>query len=233
MKSAKTKYALTKKLIYLFVISICRASNKEVTIMFWYGRGFAEIETEERISPMEFLIISLLVTGPKNGYQIISELADRFKRVWVPKSGTIYPALSRLVAKGIIEGFTLEKEKESRFYKLTEKGKRILSKMVPVVEKESLFADIFTSLINRSVSQVADKSYLSKRVVLLLDRIKKYNDEILSFAERYAMTFHDYTLYEMLIKTYDDLKKKAVEKKEKMENELKEKEKKMFKIKIE
>ncbi|MHA1965829.1 MAG: PadR family transcriptional regulator [Candidatus Thorarchaeota archaeon] len=56
-----------------------------------------------RLSPVQLLILAILKKGPAHGYIIIQKLGQRLgpRRV---KSGTIYPALHRLVEKELIHG---------------------------------------------------------------------------------------------------------------------------------
>ena len=68
---------------------------------------------------MQLLIFIQLLEGPKYGYEILTNLRDTFEGVWVPKTGTLYPALKTLVKKGFISVETVE---ETTYYRLTEKG---------------------------------------------------------------------------------------------------------------
>ncbi|MFW9804037.1 MAG: PadR family transcriptional regulator [Candidatus Thorarchaeota archaeon] len=68
---------------------------------------------------MQLLIFIQLLEGPKYGYEILTNLRDTFEGVWVPKTGTLYPALKTLVKKGFI---SVETVKDTIYYRLTEKG---------------------------------------------------------------------------------------------------------------
>src|SRR5262249_60079128 len=46
----------------------------------------------------------LLREGPRNGYQIMSEIEERSSGAWRPSPGAVYPALSQLADEGLIEG---------------------------------------------------------------------------------------------------------------------------------
>ncbi len=48
-------------------------------------------------------ILALLQEGPRNGYQIMSEIEQRSGGVWRPSPGAVYPALAQLADEGLIE----------------------------------------------------------------------------------------------------------------------------------
>jgi DNA-binding PadR family transcriptional regulator len=54
------------------------------------------------------------------GYQIISELTARTDGVWQPSPGSIYPTLSQLEDKGLVES---ERRQGRRVYALTDEGR--------------------------------------------------------------------------------------------------------------
>ncbi|HLX51186.1 MAG TPA: PadR family transcriptional regulator [Streptosporangiaceae bacterium] len=49
-------------------------------------------------------ILALLREGPRNGYQIMSEIEERSGGAWRPSPGAVYPALSQLADEGLIVG---------------------------------------------------------------------------------------------------------------------------------
>jgi DNA-binding PadR family transcriptional regulator len=64
-------------------------------------------------------ILALLKEGPRNGYQIMSEIEERSNGAWRPSPGAIYPALSQLADEGLIAG---EESGGKRAFRLTEAG---------------------------------------------------------------------------------------------------------------
>lgn len=48
-------------------------------------------------------ILALLAEEPRNGYQLMSEIAERSEHLWRPSAGSIYPALGLLEDEGLIE----------------------------------------------------------------------------------------------------------------------------------
>jgi len=65
-------------------------------------------------------ILALLQEGPRNGYQIITEIEERSGGAWRPSPGAVYPALSQLADEGLIEG---EESGSRRTFRLTEAGR--------------------------------------------------------------------------------------------------------------
>lgn len=74
------------------------------------------------------LLLSLLKNQPMYGYQIIKELDKRSHGYFRFKEGTLYPALHRLEASGLVRGRweQLPTGQERRYYHLTEKGLQLL-----------------------------------------------------------------------------------------------------------
>jgi DNA-binding PadR family transcriptional regulator len=48
-------------------------------------------------------ILALLAEEPRNGYQIIQEIAERSGGAWKPSPGAVYPALQQLADEGLIQ----------------------------------------------------------------------------------------------------------------------------------
>jgi DNA-binding PadR family transcriptional regulator len=66
-------------------------------------------------------ILALLREGPRNGYQIMSEIEERSGGAWRPSPGAVYPALQQLADEGLIEA---EESAGRRAFSLTEEGRR-------------------------------------------------------------------------------------------------------------
>ena len=66
--------------------------------------------------------LSLLAEEPRNGYQIIQEIAERSGGVWQPSPGSVYPALQQLEDEGLIQAETPEGGR--RRYTLTDDGRQ-------------------------------------------------------------------------------------------------------------
>jgi DNA-binding PadR family transcriptional regulator len=65
-------------------------------------------------------ILALLSEGPRNGYQIMSDIEERTNGGWRPSPGAVYPALSQLADEGLITG---EESGGSRTFRLTDAGR--------------------------------------------------------------------------------------------------------------
>ncbi|MFW9974314.1 MAG: PadR family transcriptional regulator [Candidatus Thorarchaeota archaeon] len=90
-----------------------------------------------RLSPVQVLILAILKDNPAHGYVIIQKLGDRLGSIRV-KSGTVYPALHRLVEKGFIQGTHVLQEDgpDTVEYQLTTKGRKILSLALQNLDSE-------------------------------------------------------------------------------------------------
>jgi DNA-binding PadR family transcriptional regulator len=70
-------------------------------------------------------ILSLLSEGPKHGYQIMKELAERSGGIYRASAGSVYPTLQQLEDEELIASDTVSGK---RAYHLTEAGIRELEK---------------------------------------------------------------------------------------------------------
>ena len=68
-------------------------------------------------------ILALLRDGPRNGYQIMSDIEERSNGAWRPSPGAVYPALSALADEGLI---TDEKADGKRVFRLTDAGREYI-----------------------------------------------------------------------------------------------------------
>ncbi len=81
-----------------------------------------------RLSPVQLLILAILKQKPAHGYVIIQKLGSLLGSRKV-KSGTVYPALHRLVHKEFISGTHIPQEDgpDTVEYRITPKGRKILT----------------------------------------------------------------------------------------------------------
>jgi PadR family transcriptional regulator, regulatory protein PadR len=79
---------------------------------------------------IDSLLLCLLAQGAMYGYKIIKELDQRSSGYFKFKEGTLYPALHRLEADGLIEGKWqyLPSGRQRKNYYITEKGQAVLNK---------------------------------------------------------------------------------------------------------
>jgi len=69
--------------------------------------------------------LALLAEEPRNGYQIIQEIAERSDDVWRPSPGSVYPALQQLEDEGLVQTETPEGGR--RQYTLTAEGREYVT----------------------------------------------------------------------------------------------------------
>jgi PadR family transcriptional regulator len=77
---------------------------------------------------LDLLILRTLLPGPTHGHAIAKHIQRTSEELLKIETGTLYPALYRLEAKGWITASwtTSEKGKRARYYKLTALGRRQL-----------------------------------------------------------------------------------------------------------
>jgi len=75
------------------------------------------------------LILSLLESTDRYGYEMIRELEVKSEKAFVLKEGTLYPILHKLENDGMIESYEGESSagKKRKYYKLTSGGKKLLA----------------------------------------------------------------------------------------------------------
>ena len=65
-------------------------------------------------------ILDVLSAEPMNGYQVISQIAERTRGAWKPSPGSVYPTISQLEDEGLIES---DDERGRRTLRLTAEGR--------------------------------------------------------------------------------------------------------------
>lgn len=75
---------------------------------------------------LDALILGVLSRGPLHGYAIIEELKQRSGGSLDLPEGTVYPALHRLEASGLLASTWSDGARRRRVYRLTARGKREL-----------------------------------------------------------------------------------------------------------
>jgi transcriptional regulator len=78
---------------------------------------------------LDLLILRTLVPGPLHGHAIATHIRRTSEELLQVETGSLYPALHRLEAKGwIAAAWALsEKGKRARFYRLTSSGRKRLA----------------------------------------------------------------------------------------------------------
>lgn len=80
----------------------------------------------ESLTPLSYQILLALADEARHGYGILKEMEDRFGAGVLPSTGSLYLALQRLEAGGLIED-TPEKPSDAdtrrRYYRITTQGR--------------------------------------------------------------------------------------------------------------
>ena len=84
----------------------------------WGGRGGRKAKRGD----VRAAILALLSEEPRNGYQIIQEIAERSEGGWKPSPGAVYPALQQLTDEGLV---VAEENEGRKTFRLTETGLRL------------------------------------------------------------------------------------------------------------
>jgi PadR family transcriptional regulator, regulatory protein PadR len=77
---------------------------------------------------LELLLLRTLVAGPRHGHEIAKHIKRTSEDLLQVETGSLYPALHRLEAKGWIsaEWALSDKGKRARYYRLTAMGRKQL-----------------------------------------------------------------------------------------------------------
>jgi transcriptional regulator len=86
------------------------------------------IDRDLKKGSAELLILSLLESQPRHGYDISKLIETRSQGTVRFRVASLYPLLYRIEARGLIQGQWVEKpgQRRRRYYKLTVAGKKML-----------------------------------------------------------------------------------------------------------
>lgn len=101
------------------------------------------------VSPLQILLLTQLEEGPKYGYEMLKHLKDEFEGSWIPKTGTVYPALRSLEKKEYVR---TQKENGTDFYFITEKGRDIFPLLMQHIIESLQFSVKYISVIFKWLS---------------------------------------------------------------------------------
>jgi transcriptional regulator len=78
---------------------------------------------------VDLLLLAAVEAGPAHGYAIIKTLRERTGEVLNLPEGTLYPALQRLQAAGLLESsWSIVEGRRRRVYELTAEGRAALER---------------------------------------------------------------------------------------------------------
>ncbi len=96
---------------------------------------------------LRLYLLTLLVEGPRHGYEVIQDLEQRFNGLYSPSAGTVYPRLAKLEEDGLVER-TAEGRKST--YRITDAGR------AEVAARQGDVEDLRSDL-DQSVQQLAEE----------------------------------------------------------------------------
>jgi DNA-binding PadR family transcriptional regulator len=77
---------------------------------------------------LDFLLLSVVATGPKHGYAVIEALRSGSDDAFDLPEGTVYPALNRLEREGLLASdWSVVRGRRRRTYRLTGRGRQALA----------------------------------------------------------------------------------------------------------
>jgi len=91
----------------------------------WPGERRGRRGPRVRRGDVRAAALALLAEEPRNGYQLIQEIAERSDGVWQPSPGSMYPALQQLEDEGLIQAETPEGGRKR--YALTAEGREYVA----------------------------------------------------------------------------------------------------------
>lgn len=86
-------------------------------------------ERQMKKGVLDMLVLKLLESEAKYGYQIIQEMKGKSEEIFLLKDGTLYPILYRLEDEGMVVSRWSEaagKQVPRKYYEITEAGKNAL-----------------------------------------------------------------------------------------------------------
>lgn len=89
-------------------------------------------EKQMKKGVLDMLVLKLLRSEPKYGYQIIQEMREKSGETFLLKDGTLYPILYRLEDEGLVVSRWSEAEGKQiarKYYEVTEEGNRALEEI--------------------------------------------------------------------------------------------------------
>jgi PadR family transcriptional regulator, regulatory protein PadR len=88
------------------------------------------LDREVKKGSAEILILALLESRPRHGYEISKLIESRSEGTLTFHVASLYPLLYRLEHRTLIEGRWVEKagQRRRRYYRLTPEGRRVLAR---------------------------------------------------------------------------------------------------------
>ena len=97
-------------------------------------------ERQMKKGVLDMLVLRLLKSEPKYGYQIIQEMKEKSEETFLLKDGTLYPVLYRLEDDKLVVsrwGEAEGKQVPRKYYEITEAGQKALDEIAVVWKRIS------------------------------------------------------------------------------------------------
>jgi DNA-binding PadR family transcriptional regulator len=118
--------------------------NEEKTAAQWIkeaSRGYIRVA-----------VLILLSKQPAHGYEIMKEIKDRTKGLWMPTPGGVYPILRDLEKAGYITGkWSTHRNRKIKVYEITDAGRLIFKR---AIVKQSELANSMNALFREFAKDV-------------------------------------------------------------------------------
>jgi DNA-binding PadR family transcriptional regulator len=111
---------------------------------FGFGRGRGRGERPFEQGDLRWLVLDLIATQPRHGYEIIKEIEDMFSGQYVPSPGIIYPTLTYLEETGMVAS---DAQAGKKLYTLTEEGRAYLEANSEAVQAVRARIDAFRARV--------------------------------------------------------------------------------------
>jgi DNA-binding PadR family transcriptional regulator len=146
------------------------------------------IEQSMKKGHISTLILLALQKGPSHGYSLMQTIKDDTYGVWNPTASSLYPHLSSLTDKGLIEFKSeMEGKRERKVYHITWKGKKMLKMLIDRQQKmrKSLLSMIISTTGLTDSKLPADlENLLGVDLILDTSLIDKSDEEKLEILVR-------------------------------------------------
>ncbi|QPZ37692.1 PadR family transcriptional regulator [Paramicrobacterium chengjingii] len=96
---------------------------------------------------LRLYLLKLLAESPRNGYEIIQALSERFGGTYSPSAGTVYPRLAKLAEEGLV---AKNSDGRKSVYEITDAGRAEL-------ERRADELDAIEDEVSDSVRRLADE----------------------------------------------------------------------------
>jgi len=117
----------------------------------------------KQLSPLQFIILLVLLDGSKYGYEILVLIRNELDNLWDLKTGSLYPSLRTLEKKVLISSETINNKK---FYSITDKGKTYIfdlgERLYQEYELNEQFYKTIIKYYPRHIIKNISKTYLPK-----------------------------------------------------------------------